>query len=748
VRPATRSSILPVFYFSLFLSLSLILAITGCGSGSYTSPPPPDTVPPSAPTSLLVTAVSSSQLNLSWTASTDNVAVSGYKVERCQGSACSNFTQVAAPTGTTYNDTGLAGSTSYSYRVRATDAAGNLSSYSGAGSATTAVAAIIVQVTPVRGGATLSQSLTFTANLQNDVSSAGVTWTSSGGTFSSHSITTATFVAPSATTGNVTVTATSVADSTQSATATIAVTDLSGVYTYQNDNSRTGSNLHEFALTTSNVNSATFGKLFSCNVDATVTAQPLWVANQSFSGVTHNAIYVATEKNSVYAFDADSSACQILWQKSLNPAGETSVLASDVMGCGNVVPDLGIIGTPVIDPATGTLYVVSRTTNAPHVIFHQRLHALDLLTGNEKFSGPTEVQATVAGTGGGSSGGSLSFDPLWNAQRPALLLETVSGATHVIVSWASNCDFGQYHGWVISYNAGTLAREAVFNGSPNGVLGGIWMSGSGPAADANGNIYFVTGNGTFDANSGGSSYGDSIVKLGPPSGGVFPILSYFAPLDESTLEAGDADLGSGGLLLLPDLSSGAPTQLLVQAGKDGRIFLADRNSLGGFSSTSNNVVQQLSGQISNGMWGSPAYWHGNLYFGPSQFGTSPNNPLRVFSFNTPANPGRISASATSQSANVFGYPGPTPSVSSSGSSNGIVWALNNSASGSVCPTACQVVFAYDANDLGIMLYTSSQAPASRDRSGSAVKFAVPTVANGKVYVGGQTTITVYGLLPN
>jgi chitodextrinase len=747
LRPATRSRFLSVISFALFLSLSLILGITGCGSGSYTSTPPPVTTPPSAPTNLIVTVVSSSQINLSWTASTDNVAVSGYKVERCQGAACSNFTQIATPATTTYSDTGLVGSTSYSYRVRATDASGNLSSYSSAGTATTAPP-LPVQISPARGGATLSQSILFTANVLNDPTSAGVIWTSSAGSFSSHTSTTATFVAPNAATATVTITATSVADSTKSASATIGVTDLAGVYTYQNDNSRTGSNLHEFALTTSNVNSATFGKLFSCNVDATVTAQPLWVANQNFSGTTHNVLYVATEKNSVYAFDADSSACQILWQKSLNPTGETSVLATDVLGCGNVAPDLGIIGTPVIDPATATLYLVSKTTNAPHVVFHQRLHALDLLTGNEKFAGPKEVQATVSGTGGGSSGVSLSFDPLFNAQRPALLLETVSGVTHVIVSWASHCDFGQYHGWVISYNAATLAQEAVFNDSPNGVLGGIWMSGNGPAADAAGNIYFATGNGTFDADSGGTSYGDSIVKLGPPSGGVFPVLSYFAPFDESILEAGDADLGSGGLLLLPDLSSGAHTQLLVESGKDGRIFLADRNSLGGFSSTTNNVVQQLSGQIPTGMWGSPAYWNKNLYFGPSQFGTSPNNPLQAFSFDATANPGMISASATSHTTNIFGYPGPTPSVSSSGSSNGIVWALNNSAPGTSCPTACQTVFAYDANHLGIMLYTSSQAAANRDQSGGAVKFAVPTVANGKVYVGGQSSITVYGLLPN
>jgi hypothetical protein len=693
---------------------------------------------------LIVSAVSSSQVNLSWSASTDNVAVSGYRVERCQGAACSNFSQIATPAGTTYNDTGLTGSTSNSYRVRATDAAGNLGSYSVAGTTTTAQGAISVQLSPVRGGATVSQSLSFTTNLQNDISSAGMTWNSSAGSFSSKTKTTATFVVPNTATSSVTVTATSVADSSKSATATIAVTDLAGVFTYHNDNSRTGANLQEFALTTSNVNATTFGKLFSCTVDAAIYAQPLWVANQMISGGTHNVLYVATEKNSVYAFDADSTACQILWQKSLNPSGETFVLATDESGCGDLAPNIGITGTPVINPATGTLYAVSKTTNTTspaRTVFHQRLHALDLATGTEKFTGPRDISASVPGTGTGGTGSVVSFDPSLNGQRPALLLTN----GHVIISWASHCDFGSYLGWAISYSANALAQEAIFNASPNGTLAGIWMAGNGPAADSNGNIYFATGNGMWD---GSTNFGDSIVKLGPPSGGSFGTLDFFTPTDQQTLDNNDWDLGSGGVLLLPDLVG--PIHLLVQAGKEGTIYVVNRDNLGQMcsvncSSGDTQIVQELTGALS-GMWGSPSYWNGHLYFGgASDNGTG--DVIKAFSVTTgAAKP--LSTSPTSKSAHLFNYPGPTPSVSANNTSNGIVWALENSAYSSGCPASCQVVYAYDATNLGTLLYTSSEAALSRDRSGGAVKFTVPTVANGKVYVGGQTNFTVYGLLPN
>jgi hypothetical protein len=388
---------------------------------------------------------------------------------------------------------------------------------------------ITVSVLPKRGGLVISQTLPMTATLTNDTGNAGVTWSftstgaTTGGSFSINSNTSANFTAPSAP-GVVTVTATSVADPSKTATATIGVTDLAGVTTYLGNNDRRGANTQEYALTTSGVtavNSANFGKLFSCTVDAPIYAQPLWVP-----GTTQNLVLVATEHDSVYAFDADASPCKQLWQVSLidtahGAASSTETWVTSIdNNCADIYPDIGIVGTPVIDAITHTLYVVSKSKDSSSSNFYQRIHALDIMTGDEKFSGPTTISATVAGTGVGSSGGFVSFDPLFSSQRAALLL--VNG--HVIVSWGSHCDNAAYHGWVMSFSASSLAWEAVFNTSPNGINSGVWMSGNGPASDASGNIYFVTGNGTFDANN---DYGDAILKLGPPSGGTFPVLSYF-----------------------------------------------------------------------------------------------------------------------------------------------------------------------------------------------------------------------------
>jgi len=338
---------------------------------------------------------------------------------------------------------------------------------------------------------------------------------------------------------------------------------------------------------------------------------------------------------------------------------------------------------------------------------------------------------------------------LINSQRAALLLESDTAGKHVVIGWASHCDFGQYHGWLISYNAGNLAREAIFNVSPNGTLGGVWMSGGGPAADAAGNIFFGTGNGNW---TGTDAFGDSIVKLGPQSGGLFGALGYFTPTDQANLEMFDIDLGSGGVVLLPDLTGNPHPHLLVEADKEGTIYAVDRDNLGKMCTVSCSggdpqIVQELRGTINGGIWSTPAYWNDHLYFGGAQIGGGSGDNLKAFSVTASATQ-LLSTSPTSQSVQVFNYPGPTPSVSANGTSNGIVWALDNSAFSSSCPSACQVVYAYDATNLATQLYNSSQAAANRDSSGGAVKFTVPTVANGKVYVGGQTTLTVYGLLPN
>jgi len=730
------------------LILCLALLTTGCNSGSYT--PPPDTTPPSAPTGLTATAASATQINLAWTVSTDQVGVTGYRVERCSGAGCSNFVQIATPTGTTFNNTGLTASTSYSYRVRATDAANNLSGFSStATTSTQGPTPISVSISPKRGGLTLSQSLNFTAAVLNDIGNAGVTWTASAGSFSAQTTLNASFVAPG-TAGVVTVTATSVTDVTKSASATIGVTDLSGVTTYHNNLSRDGANTHEFALTTSNVTTATFAKLFACSIDAPAYAQPLWIANLPINSGTHNVVFVATARDSVYAFDADTSPCVTYWHKTLIPTGETYVNTSDVL-TDDITPDIGIVGTPVIDSSTKTLYVVTKSEDTgtgcnPSSACHQRLHALSLIDGSEKFSGPVNITSsiTVPGDGDGSSAGNVPFDPLKENQRPGLAL--VGGV--VYVSWASHGDNDPYHGWVIGFSASTLAQvpNAIFNSTPNLVSGfsqsrgGIWMAGGAPAADTSGNLYFLTGNGSFNADSGGSNYGDSTVKLSTTSG--LSVADWFTPSDQFTLNGNDADHGSGGAAILVDPSSGPHPHLLIGGGKAATLFLLDRENMGHFNASNNNqVVQSLS--FGDSIFATAAFWNNTLYLAGS------GGHLKSFTFNTSGlNVGKFNTSLASQSGTTYGFPGATPSVSSTGSNtNGIVWAIDGSNYGPPHPSSGPAILhAYDATNLGTELWNSTQG--TGNGAGNAVKFTVPTVANGKVYIGSRTELDVYGLKPN
>jgi hypothetical protein len=623
---------------------------------------------------------------------------------------------------------------------------------------------ISVTIKPARAAITTGQTQTYVATVANDTLNQGVTWavdTFPGGNAISLGTIDASGKYTPPTTGMIggahTITATSRTDSSKSVSGTIAVTDLPGVFTYHNDISRTGQNTKEYALTPSLVNTATFQKLFSCTVDAAVYAQPLWVGNLPIGGVTHNVVYVATQHDTVYALDADNPGCQNVWggPKSLiPPTGETWVTSSDV-SCGDLEPDIGIVGTPVIDPLSNTIYIVTKTkATGGSLAYHQRLHALDLATGAEKFSGPTDIQASVSGTGNGSSGGTLNFDPKSNNQRPALLLE--SG--HVIISWASHCDIDPYHGWAISYSASTLLKESVFNASPNGLKAGIWMSGNGPAADGNGNIYSASGNGTWN---GTDAYGDSIVKLGPQSGGLFGTLDYFTPTNQGTLDAGDTDLGSGGLVLLPDLTGNPHPHLLLQAGKEGKIYVVNRDNLGhmctGSCSTGDTqIVQELPGAV-GGMFGTPAYWNGTVYFGGS------GDNIKAFSVSASAT-SPLSSNPTSQSSHTFSFPGPTPSVSSNANTNGIVWAVETGQYCTQQSPGCgpAVLHAYDATTLATELWNSTQG--AGNTAGNAVKFMVPTVANGKVYLGTRGNdcgpactvipspaipgeLDVYGLLP-
>jgi hypothetical protein len=629
----------------------------------------------------------------------------------------------------------------------------------GGGPSVNPVQPIHVAVSPRAASVVVStQPQQFSATVLNDPSDQGVTWEVdgvSGGNANGGTISTAGLYSPPAVPGTHTVAAVSVSDDTKSATAMVAVTDLEGVFTYHNDLARDGVNASEYALTTSNVNQSTFGKLFACPLDGAEYTEPLWASGMTVNGIVHNVIFVATQHDSLYAFDADSSPCRQLWHVNLidsvhgGTTGESSVCWYDVgSGYQDIQPEIGVVGTPVIDPATHTLYVVSKSEiggcqTGTAKTFYQRLHAIDLSTGNEKFNAPVNISATVSGIGDGSSGGTLNFNLQTHNQRCALAL--ANGV--VYISWASHEDTFPYHGWVLGYNASNVSQSAgVFNTSPNGGLAGIWMSGGGPAADSLGNLYIVTGNGTFDADQTSvpnNDYGDSFIKISTASG--LSATDYFTPDDQFFLSQDDIDLGSGGVVLLPDQNQGPLLHLLLGGGKEGIVYLVDRDNMGQYlQSTNAQIVQSFP--ANNGSFSTPAFWQNNLYIAGATQGA--NDSLRAYAFN-PAS-GLFTTTASSVSSHSFPFPGATPVVSSTGTSNGIVWAVDSSCYG--VPSPCgntatpAVLHAFDATNLSHELWNSSQA-GQRDQAGSAVKFTVPTVANGKVYIGTRTELDVYGLLP-
>jgi hypothetical protein len=495
------------------------------------------------------------------------------------------------------------------------------------------------------------------------------------------------------------------------------------VLTYHNDNSRDGDNSGESLLTPANVNANQFGQLFSDPVDGNVYAQPLYLANVTIPGRgVHNVVFVATEHDSVYAFDADSNTganAAPLWHTSfLNPSAE--VLAGPAIGN---FPEVGITGTPVIDASTGTLYVVATTQENGVTV--QRLHALDVATGQEKFGGSVVIAASVPGVGTGNDGrGHVPFEPAIQLQRSALLLLNAV----VYIAWASFGDQGPFHGWVIGYDAKTLKQVAAFNTTPNGEEGGIWMSGGGLSADANGNIYLATGNGTFDPKTGG--YGDSVLKLATTNG--LTVADYFTPFNQNTLALTDTDLGSGGVLLLPDQPGPVPHELLV-TGKAGTMYVLNRDNLGKYHADFDSVVQELPNPKLAG-FNTPAVVNNSVYANFTNFTAS--NALSSFSLTN----GRLSSAPITQTRTLYGYPGTTPSISANGVTNGIVWTLENAGS-------ITILHAYDASNLSHELYNSNEAGLLDQPSGGPITFFVPTVANGKVYVAGQTGLSVYGLLP-
>jgi hypothetical protein len=592
-----------------------------------------------------------------------------------------------------------------------------------------AASTIAVSLSPVRGGTTVTQPLHFTASVRNDSSSSGVTWSSSGGILSNQTPSSATFTATAA--GVYTITATSTADATRSAVASIGVTDLVGVATWRNDRAHSGVNSREYALTGQNVVSSKFGKLFSCPVDGWVFAQPLWMANVQTGGKRHNVVFIATENDSLYAFDADDPGCEAVWSSqkvNLIPSGEKIAPAADLENDSFALgPVAGITGTPVIDPSSQTIYLVAVTESKSTGTIIQRLHSIDITTGRERPGSPVVIEAAVKGTGYDNKNGIIAFAAKMEKQRTALFL--LNGV--VYVCWGGYYDTDFYHGWMIGYSASTLAQVSVFNDTIDGRRGGIWMSGAGPAADAQGNIYLLSGNGDFNANdASGRNYGDTFLKLST-SGGL-SVSDWFTPFDQMKLAEQDMDLGGGGAVILPDQVRGPLPHLVLGFGKSGTLYMVNRDNFGHYNSSGNSQIVQSFLVDNNWIYSTPLFWQNTLYVVANMA------PVRAFRFSTETD--QFQTEPFSASGQPYAYPGATPVLSAAGTENAILWAID--------PATPGVLHAYDPLDLHTEFWNSSQASNKRDEAGTGVKFTVPTVANGKVYVGTQTELDVYGLLPN
>jgi len=597
-----------------------------------------------------------------------------------------------------------------------------------------------VAISPQHTAITTSQTQQFTATVASSLQNFPLTWMVdgvAGGRVSAGTITSTGLYTPPNAVGNHIVTA---QVQTQSASAPVFLTNYPGTYMRDVDTFRTGQNLNESVLTRANVNSTQFGKLFSYSIDGYSDASPLYVANVNIpvQGL-YDVVYVATEHDSVYAFDADGYNSSPLWHVSfINPAaGITTVSPS---ATGDIAPNMveaGITGTPVIDPTTGTLYLVALTQEVSGTVttFVQRLHALDITTGAEKFGGPVVIQASVPGTGDGSSGGQVPFIAVHENQRAALLLN--NGI--VYIAWASHADKSPYHGWVMGYNATTLQQVMVYNTTPNGGLGGIWQSGDGLTTDSTGRIYAVSGNGPFNGDIGGTEFGDSVLAINPNG----TRSDYFTPHNQSTMAASDLDLGSGGVLLLPDQSGSHPHEAIT-AGKTGTIYVVDRDNLGHFNPNNDSqIVQTLvntfpGGTFQTGNFKAPVYFNGHVYFSADQ------DTIKSFSVTN----GLLSTSPTSQTSIVSGYPGCTLQISANGGTNGILWAIQSffRIDQSDTGTAPGILHAYDASDLTHEFYNSNQAAAGRDQLDFTVKWSAPLIANGKVFVATTGHLSVFGLL--
>lgn len=564
----------------------------------------------------------------------------------------------------------------------------------GSGHTATTNADIASPITISPNGAT-----TVAGATQQFTASESVSWSASCGSITPAGL----FTAP-ATAGACTITATASSGTLYSASVidTVTAAPASTNYTtWKNDNARDGLQSNETSLTPSNVNASTFGRIFSFTTDDAVWAQTLYMTGVSVQGVVHNVVYAATANDSVYAVDAENGTQ--LWKVNLLGKGETQ---GDGTKLHSSLPKIGITGTPVIDSTTGAIYLVSFSCNSSGTCFH-RLHALDVSSGEEKFGGPAVIT---------SSG----FDSSQHLQRPGLLLAN----GNVYIAFGSNDDILPYHGWVFAYRASTLAQVAVWNDTPNGTAGGIWMGASGIPADASGNLFFSTGNGDWEANS---EYGESVVELSY----TLTVLDYFTPYDDATQSAGDKDLGSGGVLLLPT-SSGTYPHEAISCSKLNRIYVLNRDALGQHNSSTDDVIQTVTGQLgaTSGLqytdrcFSTPAFWNNNLYF------IGNNDSLKQFTFNP--NTGLMGTTPIHKDTFAYLFPGGQPVVSAHGNNDAIVWAVD---------WTTGTLHAYDATNVSKVLYVS---PAL----GTGIKFTVPTVANGHVYVGMVDKVVGLGLLPS
>jgi hypothetical protein len=699
--------------------LLLLSTLIGCGGSSSTSPDP---IAPSITTepadqavtaggtaTFSVVATGSAPLSYQWQKGGVDIA----------GGTLSSYTTPA----TILADDGSR------FRVRVSNSAGTATSRVATLTVTATGAPSITQQ-PAAKSVKVGQTATFT------VVAAGTTplnyrWQKNGvnitGATSSSYTTTATTLADNGAQFRVLVSNSLGSVTSKAALLTVTATTASvDVLTYHNNNARTGENLQETILTRANVTSTSFGKLDFFSADGKVDAQPLYLSQLAIPNQgTRNVLYVATEHDSVYAFDAETGA--VLWQKSMLGQDETT---SDTRSCDQVIPEIGITATPVIDRSRGphgAIYILAMSKNGS--TYFQRLHALDVATGAELFGGPKEIQASFPGTGDNSSGGNVIFDPKQYKARPGLLL--LDGIVYTM--WSSHCDIQPYTGWVIAFDASTLTRTRVLNLTPNGIEGAIWMADGAPATDNSGNIYLLNGNGTFDTTldpngfPNQKDFGNCFLKLSN-SGGQLTVADYFTMSNTVHESDIDADLGSGGAIVLPDLRDGGGQikHLAVGAGKDAHIYVVDRDDLGKFNANVNNAYQDIAGALGAGVFSTPAYFNNTVYYGPV------GQAIKAF----PIVNAKLPTTAAAQTANTFGYPGATPSISANGTSNAILWAVGGTG----------VLHAYDTNDISHELYNSNQA-GSRDQFGAGNKFITPIIVNGRVYVGTTNGVAVFGLLP-